>query len=122
MLVIPMLGRGINSLVKLDVHRLRPTLEPHLVVEKTNSFPSGHSAGSMIFFLTLALLLTHRGRWRHVAAVSAVAVSFLVGVSRVMLGVHWPSDVVGGWAFGAMWVLFSLRMAEDLVERRALRR
>jgi len=92
------------------------------VVEKTNSFPSGHSAGSMIFFLTLALLLFHRGRWRHLAVAAAVAASLLVGISRVMLGVHWPSDVVGGWAFGALWVLFSLRMAEDLIERRRVRR
>jgi undecaprenyl-diphosphatase len=123
MLLVPLVGRGLNSLVKLDVHRVRPTLEPHLVVENTNSFPSGHSAGSMIFFLTLALLLAHRGRWRHWAAAAAVLASLLVGASRVMLGVHWPSDVIGGWAFGALWTILSLRMAEDLIERpRSLRR
>ena len=114
---VTLVGRGVNSLVKLDVARPRPDLQPHLMVEHTNSFPSGHSAGSMIFFLTLALLLTHRGPWRRWAAAGAILVSVLVGLSRVMLGVHWPSDVVGGWAFGALWVLVTLRMAEDLIER-----
>ncbi len=122
MVVVPLLGRGVNSLAKLDVHRLRPDLEPHLIVERTNSFPSGHAAGSMIFFLTLALLLTHRGPWRRWAAAAAILASLLVGVTRVMLGVHWPSDVVGGWAFGILWVIVSLRMAEDLIERRSVRR
>lgn len=121
MVIVSLLGRGINSVVKLDVHRLRPTLEPHLVVEKTNSFPSGHSAASMIFFLTLALLLTHSGPWRRLAAAGAVIASLVVGTTRVMLGVHWPSDVIGGWAFGIVWVIVSLRMAEDVVERRARR-
>lgn len=117
LVAVTMVGRGINSLIKLDVDRIRPALEPHLVSETTNSFPSGHSAGSMVFFLTLALLLTHRGEWRRWWAAAAVAVSVLVGLTRVMLGVHWPSDVVGGWAFGALWVIVSLRMAGDLVVR-----
>ena len=115
---VTMIGRGINSLVKLDVARDRPDLEAHLMVEHTNSYPSGHAAGSMIFFLALALLLAHRGPWRRWAAAAAILVSVLVGLSRVMLGVHWPSDVVGGWAFCALWVLLTLRMAEDLLPPR----
>lgn len=120
-LAVTMAGRGVNSLVKLDVARVRPSLEPHLVVERSNSFPSGHATGSMIFFLALALLLAHRGQWRRWWAAAAVVVSLFVGLSRVMLGVHWPSDVVGGWAFGALWVIVTLRMTEDLVERRLRR-
>ena len=122
LLAVTLLGRGLNQAQKLDVSRIRPDLEPHLVIEQSNSFPSGHSSGSMIFFLTLALLLTHRGPWRRWAAAGAVVVAILVGISRVMLGVHWPSDVVGGWAFGLLWVLLTLRIAEDLFERRKLRR
>lgn len=117
LIVVTMLGRGVNSLVKLDVARERPALRPHLMVEHTNSFPSGHATGSMIFFLALALLLAHRGPWRRWWAAAAVGVSLCVGLSRVMLGVHWPSDVIGGWAFGALWVIFTLRMAEDLVAK-----
>ena len=121
LILVTMTGRGVNSLVKLDVARVRPALQPHLTVESTNSFPSGHATGSMIFFLSVALLLAHRGPWRRWAAVAAVALAILVGTSRVMLGVHWPSDVVGGWAFGALWVILTLRMAEDLVELRVKR-
>ncbi|MEO7603315.1 MAG: phosphatase PAP2 family protein [Sphingomicrobium sp.] len=122
LIAVTLLGRGLNQLQKLEVSRLRPDLEPHLVIEQSHSFPSGHSSGSMIFFLTLALLLTHRGPWSRLAAAGAVTVAILVGASRVMLGVHWPSDVVGGWVFGLLWVLLTLPIAEDLIERRKLRR
>ncbi len=121
LVAVTLAGRGLNSLIKLGVARVRPDIEPHLMVELSNSFPSGHAAGSMIFFLTLALLLAHRRPWRGRAAAAAILVAILVGLSRVMLGVHWPSDVVGGWAFGALWVLVTLRMADDLVAPRLRR-
>jgi len=68
----------------------------------------------MIFYLTLALALTAGTRWHRVAAGGAVLLSLLIGTSRVMLGVHWPSDVIGGWAFGMLWVLLTLRLTERL--------
>jgi membrane-associated phospholipid phosphatase len=114
LLVVVLLGRGLAEVQKFSIERARPTLEPHLVVVKTWSFPSGHAASSMIFYLTLALALTARTRWRWIAASAAVLLSLLIGTSRVMLGVHWPSDVVGGWAFGALWVLLTLRRSERL--------
>ena len=70
----------------------------------------------MIFYLTLALALTGKTRWRWVAAAAAILLSLLIGTSRVMLGVHWPSDVVGGWSFGLLWVLLTLRRAERLLD------
>lgn len=109
-----LLGRGLSEVQKYGIGRGRPTLEPHLVVVQTPSFPSGHAGSSMIFYLTLTLALTSRGPWRWVAAACAVILSLLIGTSRVMLGVHWPSDVVGGWAFGALWVLLTVRRAERL--------
>jgi undecaprenyl-diphosphatase len=109
-----LLGRGLSEVQKYEIARARPTLEPHLVIVQTSSFPSGHAASSMIFYLSLALTLAARSRWRWVIAACAVALSLLIGASRVMLGVHWPSDVVGGWAFGALWVLLTLRRAERL--------
>jgi len=113
---ITMAGRGLSELQKFWIARARPDLETHLVVVKTSSFPSGHANSSMIFYLTLALILATGTRWRGVAVAGAVALSGLVGLSRVMLGVHWPSDVVGGWAFGMLWVLLTLKLAQRWVQ------
>lgn len=113
---IVMIGRGLAEVQKLWIARVRPEVEPHLVVVKTSSFPSGHAANSMIFYLALALILTAGTRWHRPAAAVAVLLALFIGASRVMLGVHWPSDVIGGWAFGALWVLATLRLAHRLVE------
>jgi membrane-associated phospholipid phosphatase len=109
-------GRGLSEAQKYRVARVRPDLEPHLVVVKTSSFPSGHATSSMIFFLTLALVLGAGTRWRRPAVAGAMLLSLAIGTSRVMLGVHWPSDVVGGWAFGLLWVLLTLRLAGRWIE------
>src|SRR6478735_998068 len=110
-IAITMFGRAISELQKYWIARPRPDLETHLVVVKTSSFPSGHANSSMVFFLTLALALTADTPWQRTAVIGAIGLSILVGVSRVMLGVHWPSDVVGGWALGMLWVLVTLRLA-----------
>jgi undecaprenyl-diphosphatase len=114
-IAIIMFGRVVSELQKYWIARARPDLETHLVVVKTSSFPSGHANSSMIFYLTLAIVLTAGTRWQHKAVAGAIALSLLVGTSRVMLGVHWPSDVVGGWAFGMLWVLLTLRLSERLL-------
>jgi undecaprenyl-diphosphatase len=114
LIAVTMLGRGLAEAQKYAFARVRPDLEPHLVVVKTSSFPSGHATSSMIFFLTVALALTAGRRWHRLAVGGAVLLSLLVGTSRVMLGVHWPSDVIGGWSFGALWVMLTLRLAERL--------
>jgi undecaprenyl-diphosphatase len=114
-LLIVLIGRGLAEAQKYMIARLRPDLEPHLVVVKTSSFPSGHATSSMIFYLTVALALTMGTRWHRAAAAAAILLSLLIGISRVMLGVHWPSDVIGGWAFGMLWVLMTLRLAGSLV-------
>ena len=124
LLLVVLLGRGLAEVQKFSIERARPTLEPHLVVVKTWSFPSGHAASSMIFYLTLALALAPEGPWRRFAAAGAILLSLLIGLSRVMLGVHWPSDVVGGWSFGMLWVLLTLRRSERLfaTDSRAVRK
>ncbi len=74
---------------------------PHVLQwmpESSPGFPSGHAANSLVTWMALAMLLT--GSRRAMAA--ALALSFLIGLSRVVLGVHWPSDVIGGWAIGAL--------------------
>jgi membrane-associated phospholipid phosphatase len=116
LLLVTLIGRVLSELQKYWIARVRPDLEPHLVVVKTAAFPSGHAASSMIFYLAFALVLTAGTRWNRVAAAGAILMSLLIGTSRVMLGVHWPSDVIGGWSFGMLWVLLTLRLAERLLK------
>jgi undecaprenyl-diphosphatase len=114
LLLVTMVGRVLSEAQKYWIARARPDLEPHLVIVKTSSFPSGHATSSMIFYLSLALALFAHSRWRFAAASAAITLSILIGASRVMLGVHWPSDVIGGWSFGLLWVMLTLRRAERL--------
>src|SRR6476469_10410951 len=65
--LIAMLGRGLSEAQKYWLARVRPDLEPHLVAVKTSSFPSGHATSSMVFFLTLAFVLTSGTRWRFLS-------------------------------------------------------
>ena len=111
LLGITLTGRLLVELQKIGVNRLRPDLIEHLVPVKSLSFPSAHAANSMILWLTIALLLP-RPEWRPTAVAAALLTTFAVGISRPMLGVHWPSDVIGGWAFGAAWVLAMIALAE----------
>jgi undecaprenyl-diphosphatase len=115
LIAIVMTGRALSELQKFWIGRARPDLGQHLVVVKTSSFPSGHATSSMIFYLTVALALTAGRRWHRLAVACAILLSLLIGASRVMLGVHWPSDVIGGWAFGMLWVLVTLRLAGRFV-------
>ena len=115
---ITMIGRGASELQKYVIARARPDFETHLVVVKTSSFPSGHANSAMIFYLTIALILSQGTRWRGMAVALAIMLALAIGISRVMLGVHWPSDVIGGWAFGMLWVLLTLRLAQRFVEDR----
>ena len=97
-------GRLLILLQKEAIGRSRPDAEEHLVLVKSLSFPSAHTANSMIVFLALALIAAPE-RYRRPALVPALLGTFAIGLSRPMLGVHWPSDVVAGWSFGAVWVL-----------------
>lgn len=104
-------GGLLVDLQKDTVARLRPDGAAHLVDTHNLSFPSGHAANSLTVWLALALLLAPPGRPRTIALASAAFVTLLVGLSRPMLGVHWPSDVIGGWSFGLIWLLLCLRLA-----------
>lgn len=113
--LVTLSGRLLVTGQKYGIERFRPDDHAHLVNVSTPSFPSGHAAGSMIVYLTLALALTRPGSaWKWPAISAALLLSFLVGLSRMMLGVHWPTDVIGGWAFGLLWVIIALPLAERL--------
>ena len=107
-------GRLLVEIQKYEIARFRPDDEAHLVPVSTPSFPSGHSANSMIVCMTLAILFFGDTPWKRPAVAFGFALSLCIGLSRVLLGVHWPTDVIGGWAFGLLWVLLALPLAERL--------
>jgi undecaprenyl-diphosphatase len=92
--------------LKALFHRARPDLVEHLVGVFSPSFPSGHALLSAAVYLTLGALLARefpRAPLRRYGMAMAVALTLLIGLSRVYLGVHWPSDVLAGWCIGALW-------------------
>lgn len=98
----------IDGLLKGWVARPRPELVPHLVQVANPSFPSGHAMVSAAVYLTLALMLAESEpapSARVAAGLFFSALVVLIGMSRVYLGVHWPSDVLAGWCFGTVWAL-----------------
>lgn len=108
--VLVAVGGGIliSTLVKEFVDRPRPDLVPHGSYVTSASFPSGHSMMAATVYLTLAAMLVRvqpLWRTRLLILCSAVFVVLLVGVSRVYLGVHWPTDVLAGWSVGAGWAI-----------------
>src|SRR5437870_13487852 len=100
---IVLVGRGLSEVQNYAIARMRPDLEPHLVVVKTSSFPSGHATSSMIFYLALALALAAQTRWYRAAAAGAILLPLLTGTSPVPLGLRWPRAVIGGGSFGMLW-------------------
>ncbi|MFH5802680.1 phosphatase PAP2 family protein [Alienimonas sp. DA493] len=104
------LGTFVSWLMKVGFDRPRPDLVPHETQVFTRSFPSGHSAMSAVVFLTLGWLAARaqpskKGKISFV--LGATLLTLLIGSSRVYLGVHWPTDVLAGWTFGATWAAAS---------------
>lgn len=127
-LVTSVSGELVNNVMKHAFMRARPTIVPHLREAISTSFPSGHAMDSAIIYLTLGTVLM-RVAERRLTKIYCLVVGFvltlLVGVSRVYLGVHYPTDVVGGWILGFVWAslcwLVAVRFEADtgvLDERR----
>lgn len=116
-------GMVISHLLKELFDRPRPDID-HAVRVFTASFPSGHATLSAVTFLTLAALLTRtrtrRGVKIYFVSV-AVILTILTGVSRVYLGVHYPSDVLAGWCVGSAWAILCWVVALILQRRRSRR-
>ncbi|HEX2764967.1 MAG TPA: phosphatase PAP2 family protein [Allosphingosinicella sp.] len=111
LLFIILSEKAIVELLKWELDRARPDPTGRMVAVHNMAFPSGHSANSMTLWLALALLVAPR-RYRGAAVSAALAIAAITGVCRLILQVHWPSDVIGGWAFGAFWVLLLVRFIE----------
>ncbi|HEX5997939.1 MAG TPA: phosphatase PAP2 family protein [Hyphomicrobiaceae bacterium] len=104
-------GVLLSQAMKWATARPRPDLVPHGAEVFSASFPSGHSMMAAVVYLTLGALLARTQADRRVKAyvlTVAVLLTVLVGISRVYLGVHWPTDVLAGWALGGGWALLCL--------------
>jgi undecaprenyl-diphosphatase len=110
-------GMALNAVLKVQFLRPRPALVTHLVQVQTTSFPSGHAMNSAIVYLTLGGLLARSQTSRAVRIYLlsvALGLTVMVGISRIYLGVHWPSDVLAGWSVGSAWALGSSLLARAM--------
>jgi len=118
--------RWLVEALKDWIGRPRPPLDFHLLPHSF-AYPSGHAANSMTAFLVTALMVSPP-QYRRAAAGAALILTAAVGLSRIYLGVHWPSDVIGGWALGLLSVAaamfigqrsgaLSLELQHDVVRR-----
>ncbi|SFD10182.1 phosphatase PAP2 family protein [Tropicimonas isoalkanivorans] len=117
MLVVIGGGVTVSNTAKGIFSRPRPDLVPHGSIVHTASFPSGHSMMAAVVYLTLAVMVARilpEMRLKIYVLSVAVFVTVMVGVSRVYLGVHWPTDVLAGWLAGASWAVMCLLGARVL--------
>ena len=119
LLVVVMLGEGVwDNLIKFGVHRRRPQLFPHAALSSF-SFPSGHAMATLCLIGVLLVIVWAQFRpvWRWVFGIMAPILLLGIGLSRVYLGVHYPSDVVAGWCAGAAWLGAALAGARRVAAR-----
>lgn len=113
-------GTLLSTFLKIGFDRARPELVPHETAVYTASFPSGHSMMAAVTCFTLAAIL---GRvhdsplLKAYLLIVAAVITLLVGMSRIYLGVHWPTDVLAGWSAGAAWAAFCWLVARSLQRR-----
>lgn len=103
--------------------RERPDVVPHLVEVTSKSYPSGHSMMSAVVYLSLAAMLApilKRYRVKIYVISVALVLTFLVGLSRVYMGVHYPSDVLSGWAVGLAWAALSWLLFQYLSRKYSI--
>lgn len=118
-------GWVLNWLLKAAFERTRPDIVPHLREVMSSSFPSGHALTSAAVYLTLGALLMRIAEGRlakYYCIAIAMLLTFLVGSSRVFLGVHYPTDVVAGWLIGMTWALLCWVIERTLERRAGLKR
>ena len=123
LIVAPSSGMILVELLKSLFDRPRPDIVAHWGSFTNTSFPSGHAAGSAIVYLTIAALIARTVQshgLRLYVLVVATLLTFVIGISRVYLGVHWPTDVLAGWIIGAGWAWISSSIAWWLQARRQL--
>ncbi|MBX3430985.1 MAG: phosphatase PAP2 family protein [Hyphomonadaceae bacterium] len=108
LLVATLGGTAISEGLKIGFNRTRPDLVAHIVETTSMSFPSGHAMLSAVTYLTLGAVIAHtqqRAALRGYVLGAAILLTVLIGMSRIYLGVHWPTDVLAGWCLGAAWAV-----------------
>jgi undecaprenyl-diphosphatase len=116
-------GMGTMHVLKAIVNRPRPELVPHLSYVDSSSFPSGHAMLSAVVYLTLGAMLARLIESRIVKTYIlsiALLLTFLIGVSRIYLGVHYPTDVLAGWTAGLVWAVLCWLVTRYLQQRGAV--
>ncbi|WJG11023.1 phosphatase PAP2 family protein [Aliiglaciecola sp. LCG003] len=104
-------GMAVSFTLKYGITRPRPDLVPHGSYVYTSSFPSGHAMMSALVYFTIAGLLSHiklRKRVKSYFFFVATLLTISIGISRIYLGVHWPTDVLAGWLLGVGWAILTL--------------
>jgi undecaprenyl-diphosphatase len=117
-------GEAVGYAMKSVFSRARPTVVPHLREAFSSSFPSGHAMQSAIVYLTLGAMLMRiaEGRLTKIYCIGiAMCITFLVGVSRVYLGVHYPTDVLAGWIVGLFWASLCWLIAQHYEVRAGIK-
>ena len=115
-------GWLVSTTLKILVARPRPDIVPHLVEVSDLSFPSGHAMVSAVTYLTLGALLARTQRYRSTrifVMAAGVFLAVIIGLSRIYLGVHYPTDVFAGWCAGALWALGCWLISKRFVPSRA---
>lgn len=113
-------GWALSSAMKIGIARPRPEVVQHLVEVTDMSFPSGHAMLSAITYLTLGAMLSRieeQPSLRYFFPLVAVVLTLIIGLSRIYLGVHYPTDVLGGWAAGTVWACASWFAARWMLGR-----
>jgi undecaprenyl-diphosphatase len=113
-------GALMSLLLKEYFQRPRPEVVPHLREVMSTSFPSGHAMGAAVVFLTLAVIFVKAFRSRRAKAFClglGIFLALIVGASRVYVGVHYPTDVAGGWLAGSAWALATWAVLQFLPTR-----
>ncbi|MBB2672866.1 MULTISPECIES: phosphatase PAP2 family protein [Rhizobium] len=112
-----------SALLKILVARPRPDVVPHLVEVSDLSFPSGHAMVSAVTYLTLGALVARTQRYRSTrifVMASGVFLAVIIGLSRIYLGVHYPTDVFAGWCAGALWALGCWLLSKRFISSRSV--
>jgi undecaprenyl-diphosphatase len=119
-------GFWMGVLMKRLIQRERPSIVPHLShVSGNTSFPSSHAMMSVVVYVTIGLLLSQLTSNRHLRQLMTglpLTIAMIVGISRVCMGVHFPSDVMGGWTGGLLWTWVAFVIRGRLIGAREIDR